>query len=436
MTLFLLTPGILCAYSTGPDAGYSGVPGELGTCTVCHAPSGAKGTGSVSVAFPGGLTYAPGVAQQLIVTVADSAQKRWGFQLTARQSAAAGTVAGSFTPGSDGFTQLVCVSTDLNVGAEVYGGGCSGSTASPLQYIEHTLAGTRLGQTKSADFTFTWTPPASAVGNVTIYVAGNAANGDGTDGGDHIYTATYTLTPAVSAAAPAILPNGVVPIYSSSTTIEPGSWNSIFGSNLATTTTSWDGTFPTKLGGVSVLVNGKAAYLSLVSSGQINFQAPDDTQTGTVTVAVTNAAGTTTSTVTLGTYGPTFLMLDGTNPAAEIPTTDGYVVVSPVGQFPLLTTRPAMKGETVELFGTGFGPTSPAVPAGQPFVPAVLTKTTSNVTIILGGVSMSVPAFEVGAGLYQINVLIPQNVGSGSQPLIAMTADGQQTPSNVQLAIQ
>jgi uncharacterized protein (TIGR03437 family) len=411
------------------------VPNELGTCTECHAPTGAKGTGSVSIKFPGALSYTPGVAQQIIVTVADPNQKRWGFQLAARQSSATGTQAGSFTPGTDGFTQLVCFSKDLNPGNELYGPGCSSSTANPLQYIEHTSSGTRLGQTKSATFTFTWTPPASSVGNVVLYVAGNAANGDGTDEGDHIYTANYTLTPAAAANQPAITPNGIVPLYSSSTTIEPGSWNSIYGTNFTNGVFSWDGTFPTSLGGVSVLVNNKPAYLWLVDQTQINFQAPDDTQTGTVTVSVTNSVGTATGTVTLGTYGPTFNMLDGTVPAAEIPTAAGYDLVGPAGHFPGLTTRPAMKGETVELFGTGFGPPTSPVPAGKPFSGAV--PTIQPVTIILGGVSISgVTAYEIASGLYQINVLIPQNVGSGNLSLIAMTADSQQTPSNVQLAIQ
>jgi uncharacterized protein (TIGR03437 family) len=324
---------------------------------------------------------------------------------------------------------------------EIFGNTCTGSTTHILQYIEHTTNGTRPGQKKSAAFTFLWTPPASAAGDITIYVVGNAANSDDTNQGDHIYAATYTLTAGGSPPnQPVILPGGVVPIFSTSTTIEPGSWGSIYGSNFATGTTVWDGTFPTNLGGVSVQVNSKPAYLWIVSPGQINFQAPDDTQRGSVSVSVSNGAGTATSTATLGTYGPTFSMLDGTNPAGIIPVSGGgaygngtYDLVGPLAYFSY-DTRPVKKGETVELFGTGFGPSDPAVAAGKPLSgPA---QTTSNVTVVLAGVSMSVPAYVVGPGLYQINVTIPQTVGSGSQPLIAITADGSQTPSNVQLAIQ
>src|SRR5438128_772054 len=45
-------------------------------------------------------------------------------------------------------------------------------------------------------FQFDWTPPATDVGNIILYAAGNAANGNDVETGDHIYTTTLTLTPA------------------------------------------------------------------------------------------------------------------------------------------------------------------------------------------------------------------------------------------------
>jgi hypothetical protein len=51
------------------------VPGKQ-TWAACH--TGAPGSGSVKVTFPNGLTYTPGVARQLVVTVADTAQKTMG----------------------------------------------------------------------------------------------------------------------------------------------------------------------------------------------------------------------------------------------------------------------------------------------------------------------------------------------------------------------
>ena len=63
-----VVPVLLYAYAEGPDAGLAGVPGES-TCAACHGSAG--GSGSVTVTFPAGLTYAPGVKQHLVVTVSD-----------------------------------------------------------------------------------------------------------------------------------------------------------------------------------------------------------------------------------------------------------------------------------------------------------------------------------------------------------------------------
>jgi len=165
-------PVLIYAYAEGPPVGVAGVPGEFGSCTYCH--SSGSGSGSVKVTFPNGLTYTAGATQHLIVTVADSAQQRWGFELTAHQAKDPTAQAGSFTPGSDGFTQTVCADKAFQSAAA---GPCT--SAMPLEYIEHTWNGTRPGQHVSADFAFDWTPPAAAAGNVIIYVTANAANADG-----------------------------------------------------------------------------------------------------------------------------------------------------------------------------------------------------------------------------------------------------------------
>jgi uncharacterized protein (TIGR03437 family) len=59
----------------------------------------------------------------------------------------------------------------------------------------------------------------------------------------------------------AINSGGVVPLYSTVNTVQPGSWISIFGNNLAAGIATWNGDFPTSLNGTSVSINGKPAYL-------------------------------------------------------------------------------------------------------------------------------------------------------------------------------
>ena len=436
--VFALLPTIIYAYSTGPDAGYSGVPGES-TCASCH--SGGKGSGSVSVAFPGGLTYTAGVAQHLVVTVADPAQRRWGFQLTARQSSSSATQGGQFTIGSDGYTQLVCTSSAFR--NELFGNGCTNSNTYPLQYIEHTSAGTRLGQTGSAQFSFNWTPPATSTGNITIYVAGNAANGDGNTSGDHIYTASYTLTAAAAPNLPAISKNGIVNAAGFQPSISAGSWVAITGTNLSSTTRAWgpadfnNGAFPTSLDGVSVTINGHPAFVEYISPTQINVQAPTDSSTGSVPVQVTNGNGTSqAATVTLQTASPAFFPWGGKYAAA---TQLDYSYVGPPGLFgSAVTTTPAKPGDTLILWGTGFGPTNPAVPAGQNTLASTLAVPVNQITVLVDNIQAPVlgAALTPGnAGVYQIAIQVPANAPNGDLPITAQVA-GVLSPFNIYLTVQ
>jgi len=267
---------------------------------------------------------------------------------------------------------------------------------------------------------------------VAVDSAGNVYVAD--SGNDRI----RVLTPGT---VPAITTGGVVPVYSSVPIIQPGSWVSIYGIDLASGTTLWNGNFPTSLGGTSVNIDNKPAYLWFVSPTQINLQVPDDNTTGTVSVAVTTAFGTKTSTVTLAPYGPSFSLLgDGKHVAAEIATPNGtgaygggtYDLVGPSNTFSY-RTRPVKAGETLTLYGVGFGPTTPPVPAGQVFSGSAPTN--APVTITIGG--MNAPVAFAGiteAGLYQINVTVP-SAPSGDQPLSA-TDNGVQTPTGPVVTVQ
>jgi hypothetical protein len=157
------------AFVSGPPAGVSGAPGEA-SCTSCHG--GNEPTGQFTVVAP--QNYTPGQTYQIVVRhqTTDQTRRRWGFQLTAL---AGTTMAGSFGTGG-GSTQIV----------SGFGG---------RSYIQHTTAGTFPGQANGAVWTFNWTAPATNVGAVTFYSAGNQANNDGTSEGDQIYTASATVQP-------------------------------------------------------------------------------------------------------------------------------------------------------------------------------------------------------------------------------------------------
>ena len=94
---------------------------------------------------------------------------------------------------------------------------------------------------------------------------------------------------------------------------------------------------------------------------------------------------------------------------------------------------PVKSGDVVELFGVGFGPTDPVIPAGAALQPGQLgtAKPENPVTMLINGIPVS-PSF-VGiteAGLFQINLTIPPAVGTGDLTISA-SVGGMQTPNAV-----
>jgi uncharacterized protein (TIGR03437 family) len=438
----IVLPPALFGYAEGPPAGHAGVANEQ-TCSQCH--SGPGGSGSVAASgFASGMTYTPGAAQTLTVTVSDPAQRRWGFQLTARVHGSPQTQAGAFTPGSDGLTQLSCGAPPFSgssLANATVGNDCATQSNAPLQYIEHTVQGTRLGQTGSAAFTFNWTPPSTNVGQIDIYVAGNAANGNSAPTGDNIYTASYTLSPAGS-VAPSISSGGIVNGAGYQSTIAPGSWVVISGTNLSSTTRAWNAgdftnngtTEPQKLDDVTVSMGGLPAYVYYVSPTQINVQAPS-LPPGPASVTVSNANGTSAAvTATVAAESPAFFLWNGKYAVATRPD---FTYVGPPGLFSSVTTTPAKPGDLVILWGTGFGGTTPAI------VPGTLTPSTSAavndpVTVTVGGLSAEYVGGAMTpatAGLYQIVIKIPPTAPNGDLPVLA-SIDGVQSPTGVFITVQ
>jgi hypothetical protein len=142
----------------------------------------------------------------------------------------------------------------------------------------------------------------SGDGDSALSAQFNSPTGMVLDSSGNLYvadTVNFKVRKISPPVLPVITPAGIVPVYSASTTMQPGSGVSIYGSGFATTTTVWNGDFPTSLGGVNVTINSKPAFLWFVSPTQINLQAPSDTATGPVTVVVTTANGSGSSTAIL-----------------------------------------------------------------------------------------------------------------------------------------
>jgi uncharacterized protein (TIGR03437 family) len=129
-------------------------------------------------------------------------------------------------------------------------------------------------------------------------------------------------------------------------------------------------------------------------------------------------------------YAPAFFTLSPPNQkyvtAVLPPNPDGSAdLLAPAGAFgSYARSRPAKPGETVELYGTGFGPTNPKPPAGQLFFPGAF-PTAAPVTVTIGGIKANVAfAGLAAAGLYRLNVTVP-NVPDGDASVVATAGSVQ-----------
>ena len=165
---------------------------------------------------------------------------------------------------------------------------------------------------------------------------------------------------------------------------------------------------PTSLDGVSVTVGGRPAFVQFLSNNQLNVLIDDDDNFGFVDIVVTTPDGVSfTETAIKRSFVPQFFRFE---PNRRIYVAGVHLDGVFLGAADLfdgaVATRPARPGSTVQLFGTGWGPTIPPTPTAQLVTtPAPLAN---EVVIRIGGVDARVQfAGIVGSGLYQLNVVIP-----------------------------
>jgi uncharacterized protein (TIGR03437 family) len=228
---------------------------------------------------------------------------------------------------------------------------------------------------------------------------------------------------------------------SSSPPIASGSFVSVYGQSLSDTTTDWssaivNGKLPTSLGGVQVLINGKSAFVCYVQATQVNALAPPGAATGPVEVDVITSHGTVVATVNLAALSPALFTytLQGTAYAAAQFASD-YAYVAPSGALPGASSRPAQPGDSILLYATGLGQTNPAYPVGQVLTAAYPVPDLSKVSVLIGGKPALVQfAGMTYAGLFQINIQIPNGVPGGDQPIV-LGVSGQASLPTVYLTL-
>jgi uncharacterized protein (TIGR03118 family) len=222
------------------------------------------------------------------------------------------------------------------------------------------------------------------------------------------------------------------------TGIAMNSYISVYGSDLAPITRNWtysdfSGTkLPTSLDGVSVTVNGIAAFVYYISAKQIDVLTPVDTTTGPVQVVVTdNGLVSNSMSVTMQTFSPAFFLLKDNISIAALHSNSSIVGATTL--YPGLST-PAVSGETIGLYGNGFGQTNPAIASGTIVTTSSPCVTTPTVTV--GGAPAQVAYCGlVSAGLYQVNVTIPAGTPSGNN-VVVISFGSVASNSNAMITVQ
>ena len=242
---------------------------------------------------------------------------------------------------------------------------------------------------------------------------------------------------AFAADPPVINPGGVVNTAGvpSVQAIAPGGLVSIFGSNLASSMTLSDSVpLSTKLGDVSVTINGVAAPIQFASPNQINVQVPWGVQVsdsaGAGQVVVTNA-GTASAgaAVTIASSAPAIYNLGGQAIAVNA---DGSLA-APANSIPGFATHPAKIGDSggLVIFATGLGAVD-ATPADGANSTDQQRNTLAKPVVLIGGVAAQVtfsglsPQF---VGVNQINVTIPAGTPTGNA--VALQIQVGSTNSNL-----
>ncbi len=249
--------------------------------------------------------------------------------------------------------------------------------------------------------------------------------------------ASVAVTLVVTGTPPAGTISGVGNAASFLPHFAAATWVSIYGANLSQSTYTWqasdfvNGQLPTSLQGVSVMIDGKPAYVEYISPTQINVLAPDDATTGTVQVQVTTAQQASNILSAPKTqFAPAFFTYDGGAYVAAQHT--DYSLVGPANVLPGVAATPAQPGETILLYATGFGPTNPALPTGE--LVTAPGSLLNPIAVTIGGVAANVTfSGLVGPGLYQFNVTIP-SLPNGDAALLA-TVGGVSTQTGVSVTI-
>jgi uncharacterized protein (TIGR03437 family) len=203
----------------------------------------------------------------------------------------------------------------------------------------------------------------------------------------------------------------------------PHSILTVFGSGLCfsnprgvTADDVVDRRLPTELSNCRVYIENSPVPLFYVSPTQINFSVPGSLVPGDVKVRV----------VRQGITGPemTLTLVDAAPALFE--TEAGFVVAAHADYSLVTTDSPAIPDEIIIVYATGLGKTVPNPEDGEIPTTAALLKFADRVKVYLGGSEIDPVRIKYAgvspysAGLYQLNIEMPQSLPENPEIRVAM----------------
>lgn len=415
------------------------------SCTQCHpgAPSDHPAT-TIEVLASGvplsEYSYTPGETVSLVMKFADPRARSLGFLVIARSDHPdvdgsgnhCGT-GGQMAPGASSAGADVKVRNGefITVKPQPCGDRING-----IWWATHT----RPIPGSAATWEVSWTFPAEDVGPITVLFVVNASNADGSSSNDNIVTQRFTVRPLGSREAPEISGTGLGlgAAAGGLPQAAPGSIASVRGTGFVgtgvvpTATVDASGMLSRVLRGSCVEVGALRAPLLQVLPKRVTFQIPAEAGLGASTLRVVRDCGTLEASASealafhVVAVRPVFLQFDGTAGIAAV--RPGMALVAPVGSVQGRRTRPAVAGDIVSFFGTGFGPSEPAFADGE-VASGLRTLATSDLRVMVGSLELEAGNLHYAgaaphfAGLQQLMVEVPAQVPEGSHS-VSLMLDG------------
>ncbi len=234
--------------------------------------------------------------------------------------------------------------------------------------------------------------------------------------------------------APQINDGGVVngASFAAGGAVSAGAIVAVFGVDLAPgTEQASELPLPKALNGTTVSFDGTLTAPQFYQSPlQMNVQIPWELAGQQQATLRVDAAGTTSDaqTVALAPVSPGLFSL------TETGTGQGAILIAGTGllaaaedAIPGAPSRPARRGEFLEVYATGLGPVTNRPASGAPASMTDISRTITAPTVTLGGEPATVafaglaPGF---VGLYQVNIEVPQTAPSGGADELQVNIGG------------